>query len=408
MKKNIGILFPPPESGGVFQYALSITNSLINYSDKFDYTIFYHEGQKPNLFSDKEKILLNYVALPRSQISLIRKILHFLNLIFGGKIFLVKTLSKALKNTNTDLVIIPTPSSFYLPLNVPYIVTVHDYLHKYYPDSPEYTFDEIITRDIIYKYCANHSVLVVASSETGVNDLRKFSNIKKEKVRIISYIPPNYVYQYKDINEETVADLLSTYHLPEKFIFYPAQFWYQKNHARLIKALYLIKEKHKIKIPLVLVGYAKGNSIFESVYKEIMTLLKNLGMTNQVTHLGYVGGKEMVALYKKATALITPSLSGPITIPPIEAMFLGTPVATTNLFEVPKQVGDAGLLFDPLNIEDMAEKIYTIWTDENLRKELIQKGYERTKELTLENYARQWEKVIEEALKIYEEKGRKL
>jgi len=65
---------------------------------------------------------------------------------------------------------------------------------------------------------------------------------------------------------------------------------------------------------------------------------------------------------------------------------------------MPKQVGDAGLLFDPNNVEDMAEKIYKVWIDENLRKELIKKGYERVKDLTPENYAKQWEKVIEEAL----------
>ncbi|MDI6891311.1 MAG: hypothetical protein QMC83_10320 [Thermodesulfovibrionales bacterium] len=73
-------------------------------------------------------------------------------------------------------------------------------------------------------------------------------------------------------------------------------------------------------------------------------------------------------------------------------------MVSSNVCALPEQVGDAGLLFDPNNIEDMAGKIYWIWTEENLRKELIQKGYERVKDMTLENYARQWEKIIEEAL----------
>lgn len=46
----------------------------------------------------------------------------------------------------------------------------------------------------------------------------------------------------------------------------------------------------------------------------------------------------------------------------------------------------------------MAEKIYKVWTDEKLRKELVEKGYERIKDMTLENYAKKWEKVISEAL----------
>jgi len=47
----------------------------------------------------------------------------------------------------------------------------------------------------------------------------------------------------------------------------------------------------------------------------------------------------------------------------------------------------------------VAEKIYRIWIDENLRKKFVQKGYKRAKEMTLRNYARKWEEVIEEALR---------
>jgi len=73
-------------------------------------------------------------------------------------------------------------------------------------------------------------------------------------------------------------------------------------------------------------------------------------------------------------------------------------VVSSNVCALPEQVGDAGLIFDPFNIEDIAEKIYNIWIDENLRAELVQKGYNRIKDLTLENYAKQWEDVIKEAL----------
>jgi len=79
-----------------------------------------------------------------------------------------------------------------------------------------------------------------------------------------------------------------------------------------------------------------------------------------------------------------------------EAFHLGCPVVSSNVCALPEQVGDAGLIFDPFNIEDMAEKIFIIWTDENLRSELINKGFERVKELTIENYAKEWEKILEE------------
>ena len=110
--------------------------------------------------------------------------------------------------------------------------------------------------------------------------------------------------------------------------------------------------------------------------------------------------KEIVALYKKSIALIFPSLFGPTDIPCLEAMVLGVPIACSNLFEIPNQVGNAALLFNPFKTEDITEKIYRIWTNEKVRKELIENGKIMSKNITLENYAKNWGKTIEEALDI--------
>jgi glycosyltransferase involved in cell wall biosynthesis len=94
-----------------------------------------------------------------------------------------------------------------------------------------------------------------------------------------------------------------------------------------------------------------------------------------------------------------PTLFESVSLPIWEAFYLGVPVVSSNVCALPEQVGDAGLIFDPYNIEDMAEKIYKVWKDNALRQELIKKGYERIKDLTLENYAKQWKSVIEEVMK---------
>jgi glycosyltransferase involved in cell wall biosynthesis len=154
----------------------------------------------------------------------------------------------------------------------------------------------------------------------------------------------------------------------------------------------MINRLYGTKVPLVLTGHPLEN------YENIMRLIKELGISDQIRYLGFVSETEMVALYKKAAVLVYPTLFGPTNIPPLEAMILGTPVLCSNLFSMPEQVGDAALLFDPFSIEDMAEKIYRIWNDEALRKSLVQKGYDRIKEITQENYASQWETVIEKTI----------
>jgi len=390
---NIGILFPPTKSiGGVFQYALSIADSLINYSNKFQYCIVHYDTENPSYFLKTKSNEMPFIFIQHKFIPLTKKVFYFLNLVLGNNFFPVKKSYAVLKNAKVDFLVIPFPSLFGFGNEIPYIASIPDLMHKYYPNFPEYPLKDRLTRDIVYKYSARYSVLSVVDSQQGVEDLHKFFNIPKEKVRVIPYIPPGYVYKYKDMDLETATKILAKYSLPEKFLFYPAQFWYHKNHIRLIKALKLIWQTYKVKITLILVGSPKGS------YKKVINLIKELNMRNQITYLGYVSDEEIVALYKKAVALVFPSLLGPTNIPPLEAMVLGTPVLCSNLFSMSEQVGDAGLLFDPFSLEDIAQKIYKIWIDHKLRHQLIRKGYERVKGVTLENYARQWEKIIDEAL----------
>jgi glycosyltransferase involved in cell wall biosynthesis len=298
-----------------------------------------------------------------------------------------------IRQNNIELLVIPFPSLFGFRNDFPYIVVIPDLMHKYYPSFPEYNLRERVTRDIIYKNAAKHSKLTVVDAQQGVDDLNEYFKIPKEKVCVIPYVPPDYIYEHKDMDMKTAEGLLAKYNLPEKFLFYPAQFWHHKNHERLISALERIRLSDNKKVPLVLVGSRKDS------YFRIMDLILEKNMKEQIKHIGYVSDEEIVALYKKASALVYPSLFGPTNIPPLEAMVLGTPVLCSNLFSMPDQVGDAGLLFDPFDIKDMAEKILMAWSNENLRKELIYKGYERVKDATLENYAEQWENIINETLK---------
>ncbi len=349
---NIGILFPPTKSvGGVFQYTLSVADSLINYSDKFQYYIIHYDTENPNCFLNLKSNKVKLICIQRKFTLLIKKIPRIFNLVFDTNIFSVGKSYAILRNAKIDFLIIPFPSLFSFCNGIPYIASIPDLMHKYYPDFPEYSLKERLTRDIVYKYSARYSVLNVVDSQQGLEDLHKFFEIPKEKIRVIPYVAPAYIYEYKDMDLEKVTKILAKYSLPEKFLFYPAQFWYHKNHIRLIKALKLIKQSYGVKIPLILVGSFKEN------HEKVINLIKELDMADQIVYLGYVSVKEIVALYKKATTLVFPSLFGPTNIPPLEAMVLGTPILCSNLFSMPEQIGDAGLLFNPFSIEDIAEYI---------------------------------------------------
>lgn len=396
-KKNIAILFPVSRKMGVFQYAMSIAEGLINYCPDFNYTLLYFGEESPKEFlkvSDPQNI--TYISLDGSYNNLAGKLKFFVNCILGRPFFTVNKKNKEiLKNAKIDLLIIPFQLLFGFENAIPYIVSIPDVMWNYYPDFPEYPLLKRIKLNFVVHFCTKFSLLNIVDAQSGLEDLKKFYGVPENKIVSIPYNPPGYVFEYNGMSKEEVESVLAKYRLPEKFLFYPAQFWFHKNHVRLIKALRILKEGQKTKVNIVLAGNPGANN---ENYNKVMELVKEAGMENQVFGLGYVPDKEVVALYKKSYALVFPTLIGPTSIPPLEAMVLGTAVLCSNLFGMPEQLGNAGLLFDPFSEKDMAEKIYQLWTNEALRRTLVESGTKIAQAKTKERFARQWEGAVKRGL----------
>ncbi len=76
-------------------------------------------------------------------------------------------------------------------------------------------------------------------------------------------------------------------------------------------------------------------------------------------------------------------------LPPLEAMGSGTPVVTSNVSSLPEVVGDAAMLVNPENVFEIARGIREVLVDEQLRAALIRRGYERVRQFSWANAARQ-------------------
>ncbi len=200
---NIGILFPSTKSvGGVFQYVLSVTDSLVNCSDKLKYYIIHYDTENPNRFLNLKSNKVQSISIQSSPTPFLKKISCLFNLVFGNNIFSVRRSDAVLENANINFLIIPFPSLFGFRNGMPYITSIPDLMHKYYPDFPEYSLKERLTRDTLYKYSARYSVLNVVDSQQGLEDLHKFFEIPNEKIRVVPYAPPGYVYKYTDMDLE--------------------------------------------------------------------------------------------------------------------------------------------------------------------------------------------------------------
>jgi glycosyltransferase involved in cell wall biosynthesis len=358
---------------------------LINIYTNKDYDIWVKEFTSINKIKIK-KVNWNFRFGINKKNNIYKKFIRILTMFKNP---LAKYLFNFTILDENDLVISPYVSTEVLFTSKKYVVCPQDtrHLHKRFYSASIIKRIKTYLAEIAYSSRLKKAWKIIVEARYIKDDLIKYYRIQEDKIRLI--ISPVLINDYSIIEYKKLS-VKKKYNLPEKFIFYPAHFIEDKNHINLIRALRYIKDKYNLEIPLILVGSKKDN--FENVMNEI----QNLGLSQQVKYLGYVPDEDMPYLYKLATALVMPTLFESVSMPIWEAFHLGCPVVSSNVCALPEQVGDAGLIFDPYNIKDMAEKIFIIWTNENLRNELINKGFERVKDLTIENYAKEWEKILEE------------
>jgi len=164
--------------------------------------------------------------------------------------------------------------------------------------------------------------------------------------------------------------------LPEHFIFYPANRWPHKNHDNLLRALVILKKEFHLDIDCVLTGFD-----YENGYP-LRKKIDEYGLNGQVKILGYGTQTEIKQIYKKASMLCFPSLFEGFGLPLLEAMVVGCPVVCSGETSIPEVVGDAAILFDPFNPNDMAKKIHQVWTTPELQKTLVNKGKDQVKKFS--------------------------
>jgi glycosyltransferase involved in cell wall biosynthesis len=99
-----------------------------------------------------------------------------------------------------------------------------------------------------------------------------------------------------------------------------------------------------------------------------------------VRFLGFLQEADLRAVYRLAQFLVLPTLFEADSCPVYEAWSEGIPVASSNHTAMPDQVGDAGLLFDAMNVTAIADALQRMTLDDRLRHDLVNRGYRRVKD----------------------------
>ena len=110
----------------------------------------------------------------------------------------------------------------------------------------------------MHYHCFEHWVvsLVICESNYVKQDVIRFLKVPDRKIKVLPAPPPRYIREVK-ISEDKLKQVREKYSLPGQYLFYPAQFWYHKNHIKLLESIKLIKSKYNISIPVIFVGSKK-------------------------------------------------------------------------------------------------------------------------------------------------------
>jgi len=379
-----------PSDGGAFQYSRSVLAALTALpKERFSsFSVFTNRNWTGPL-SD--------AALPSIYLSTglwgipARKLISgFIPLAFWRRsIALLHPTIKMMAHQACHFWIFPAQDTWTYLCPFPALGTVYDLMHRYERRFPEVSAKgNYESRERHYRSLCRWSKAVMVDSNMGKRQLIDSYGVSPDKVFILPFVSATRPI---DPGPDNAARIIRLYKLPEKFFFYPAQFWEHKNHRMLVSALNVLRDRVP-DMKIVFSGAEKNG------YKTVRKQVEEQALANRVLFLGLVPDEHMPYLYKQARALIMPTFFGPTNIPPLEAMAWGCPVAVSDVYAMRVQLGDAALYFHPASIQDITTIMERLWKDDDLCRALTQRGLQHHVAWNQEHFNQRFQDIIDRVL----------
>lgn len=254
------------------------------------------------------------------------------------------------------------------------VLTVYDMVHELFPDEVPEDGTRAAKRAAVAR--ADH---IICISENTKRDLIRILGIEERKVSVV-------LLGIGELTPSTSEIPLNRVLGASPYVLYVGQRDGYKNFDRLLE---VFAETAALRNGFRIVCFGGGS--FSEVERK---KLRAAGL-DQHAAIQLGGGDELLwRAYANAAVFVYPSLYEGFGIPPLEAMRAGCPVVSSQSSSLPEVVGDAALLFDPLDASDLAKKMQSAVNDLALRQALVEKGLRRVRSFS-------WKKTAVETLEIY-------
>jgi glycosyltransferase involved in cell wall biosynthesis len=270
---------------------------------------------------------------------------------------------------------------------VPSLAVIHDINFHHRPeDLPVFTR---MFYNRFFPLYARKADIIVTVSEYSRQDICKSYSIPADKVNVV-YNGANPAF--RPLSAEEVGRVRDKYTGGDPYFVFVGNMHPRKNVPRLLQAYDLFREDFQKVFRMVIVG----EKMFMTA--EIEKVLSQMKHADEVVFTGRLDPGSLCQVMGGAAALTFLPLFEGFGIPVIEAMYCDIPVLASSTTSLPEVAQNAAIYADPFDIRSMAGQMLTITRDENLRKDLVEKGRIRRENFNWDNTAQGVWKCIEKMI----------
>jgi len=277
----------------------------------------------------------------------------------------------------------------YLPQSIARVVTIHDLVWKYAPQTMRPT--SLFMEKKLMPEAMKLADLIIADSQGTADGIAQIFPQYLHKVRII------HLGATKSILSTNLASL-APLGINQPYCLFVGTLEPRKNLIRLIEAYASLPQSCRDQTTLVIAGGKGWGGI------DLEVVLKKNGLKQSIKLVGYVNEQQLATLYANARFLVMPSIYEGFGLPVVEAMQYGTPVLVSHTGCLAEITGDAGVLVDPLSVKSIAHGLEQLIRDDELLSALKANALRRSQHFTWSRCASQTLSVFNEAMALRDER----
>jgi len=358
---------------GIEEYTINLLSRLLSLDETIKFNLFY------NAFS-KAKLDYDWLGLPNVKLFEF----HLPNRFFFDP------LAKFCRQPKIDRLlggvdVFFDPHFLLSPLSKTCrrVVTFHDLSFEYFPEF--FSWRKRYWHAFLSPRArALEADKIIAVSQSTKDDLVSIYNLPAEKIKVV-YSGIEKGLQKKEPADERKVSIRKKYNLPEDFILYFGTLEPRKNLIGLIRAYEIFRQQPTggAKPSLVLAG--NPGWLCDDIFAEA----KKSAFARDIFFTGFIDPADKVYLYNLASVFVYPSFFEGFGFPPLEAMSCGVPVICSHTSSFPEVVGEAALMIDPYNFNEIAWAIKEVLIDKKLKQSLIEDGFARIKNFSWDRCAKE-------------------